>query len=143
MATNAPRCVWTRRRSPHLVRIEYDTLDRLAIDTRRASAWVLPEHEQEFLAFNAFAMRWAQTFLVLAFALTTLSLIAAILGAIVWVGLAVGALGVLVVVFPFATPETVAFLGARAAIRLARGLGLVTASLGLLVAALGWFGLPG
>jgi hypothetical protein len=114
-------------------------MDRIGRPTGPVRLMVLPEHEAALRAHVARARRYGLPFLigvvvigVLAFALALSPIIRPDWEPIATPisGVLVIVLGLLFVAFPFTTPETSAFFGLRASIRIARVLGLLLAALG-------------
>lgn len=110
---------------------------------------MLPEHEASLRAYAARAQRWGRSFLLAVLALTLASMGIAILGAagvlteeavLIAIGAVVGLMGVMVIAFPFPTPETVRAFGVRRSITIARGAGLLTLAVGLGMALIGLAG---
>lgn len=130
-----PRCLWTNRTGEGLREITLPTLDRFAIRAREERVHVLPEHEAELRRFNDYANRYARLFLALMLLGTLALLVFALADSDSGVGVSIALLGLLGIVFPFATPETVQMLGMRSAIRTTRIFGVGVAALGVLIAA--------
>lgn len=104
---------------------------------------MLPEHEAELRAYNRRAARWGRPMLVAVLGLTVALVALAVVGAALGLseaetaggaGALVVALGLVVVAFPFATPETSEALGVRASVRVARVAGVVTVATGVWLA---------
>lgn len=132
------RCIWSGRRGSGLKEITVESTDRFGRVVER-TFHVLPEHEEEFIAFNRYLVRYVRPFLWsvvnLTVAIVVLPLAALLMGAgerLVLTVVAVGVvlLGLLMVVFPFSTPETVRWLGLRRARMVTRVMGFVTMGLG-------------
>lgn len=130
-----PRCLWSNRTGEGLKEITLPTMDRFAIRMREERVYVLPEHEAELRRFNDYANRWGRLFLGLMLLGTLGILVFALDDNDLGIGLSIVLLGVLGVVFPFATPETVQALGVRSAVRTTRILSAGVTVLGVLVAA--------
>lgn len=133
------RCAWTGERSDRLIPAVVDGMDRIGRPTGPVRLLVLPEHEAALRAHVHRARRYGLPFLIgvvvvglLAFALALAPIILPGWEPIATPlsGVLVMVLGLLFVAFPFTTPETSAFFGLRASIRVARALGLLLAALG-------------
>jgi Kef-type K+ transport system membrane component KefB len=119
------------------------TVNRFGTSPREEILAVHPEHEQALRKYTDNARRFGVLFLVsigvsvgagLLLELVLLRMNPAY--ATIGIGLSVALLGVLVAIFPFATPETIAWIGARASRRTARGVGIVLAAAGIVVASI-------
>lgn len=125
------RCVWCHQRDEDLIEVTVVARNRFASRPRETVCLVHPEHEEAFRNHNDYAQRYGFLFLV-----CTGILVAAALfktwGAVGY-GAIVGALGALIMVFPFATPETARVIGAKASIQVARLLGAFLVGLGVLI----------
>jgi len=137
------RCLWCNRPGADVHEIVVTTVNRFGAAPRQATLAVHPEHEQALRAFNERVRRFGGLFLVLvgvclgsALLLELVLLRMSPAYATVGIGLAVALLGGLIAAFPFATPETITWLGGRASMRLARGAGAVLVTAGILVAAI-------
>lgn len=128
--TVQPRCIWSNERHDDLKEVTVLTRDRFARNPQPRTFYVMPEQEEQFRRFSAFALRYSPLFLILMAALLLAMIVLSVLGSEVAVGVTVVLIGLLFVVFPFSTPETVQMMGLRKSIRLARGLGVLTAALG-------------
>jgi hypothetical protein len=133
------RCAWTGERSDRLTSVVVDGIDRIGRPTGPVRLLVLPEHETALRDHVARARRFGLPFLVGVVVIGVLAFGLAMTPMILpgWEpvatplsGLLVILLGLLFVAFPFTTPETSAFFGLRASIRIARVLGLLLAALG-------------
>lgn len=126
-----PRCTWTGRHSDEVKEVRLEVLDYFGIRTRDETFTVLPEHEEDLRRFVAYHRRFGR----LTILLIVLSFVAmVVLDTPLGVGLSMLGIGVLMLVFPFATPGTVQMIGTRASIRTVRFLGMVTILIGLLMA---------
>lgn len=113
------RCIWSNRKDPGTREITLTPVNRLS---RPETVRVCPAHEPRFRAFHAYADRYGNWFLALfglivfgAFMSIPLGISEAVAG-----GAVLLATGVLMVVFPFATPQTVQMLGVRTSVFLVR-----------------------
>ena len=107
--------------------------------------YVHPQHEEAFLRNHERIQRRGRQLVLIVVSLLVVvpgvEIVTVVLGAlsvgIVIIGIAVSLLGVVFILYPFATPETVALLGLRRSIIVVRWCGLVTVILGLVVAVIG------
>ena len=109
------RCIWSKRKDPGTREITLEPRDRF---TRPQTVWVCPAHEAQVRAYHAYSERYGGWFLAFfglivfgAFMSIPLGISEAVGGGAVLV-----ASGMLMVVFPFATPQTVQMLGVRASV---------------------------
>lgn len=134
------RSIWTGRRAAPLIEVSIPSISRLGTPAGETTVFVEPEHEAELRRFAHFAQRNGRRALALLVAGTILALVGALLVAAwppgMWlVAAATLLLGVTIVVFPFATPETVAWLGLERSRLIARIGGAVLITMALWV---GW-----
>jgi hypothetical protein len=141
-----PKCLWTGTHSDRAIQIEVQGTDRLGRPGDMETVSVLPEHEADLRAYVGLARRFGSILLGGILGLTAVSVIAAVLGAAgvwsdtaaVWaIGASVSGIGVLMIVLPLATPETLQAFGVRRSIQIARVSGAVTFVTGLAIAFFG------
>lgn len=135
------KCIWTGKRDARVMPVTLNTLDRFTVPTER-TYYVLPEYEQSLRDFNDRFVKQGRLFLVLIIGLT-LILPASVLVSLITsfpesiILLSVGGITVLIggviVLFPFATPETAKWLGLKRAMTAARLAGLFTILLGIAI----------
>ncbi|MDG5767854.1 hypothetical protein QA596_10285 [Balneolales bacterium ANBcel1] len=103
---------------------------------------MLPEYEQQFLAFHRRFVRYARPFflgilglVVLLLTVTLLPFIFPVSHSVILFGVGgiTVVMGVLIMRFPFATPETVDWLGLEMAQKMARWAGLATLATGIVI----------
>ena len=132
-------CTWCGESEGTLKTITVETSNRLGTSTREETMTVHPEHEAELRAFAEQARRYGGRFLLLSLLFGLFIPISGVFAGIIWtsdalitgiVGLSIIVLGVVMYVYPFATPETVDMLGVKSSQRLVRILSIVTAALG-------------
>lgn len=137
-----PKCIWTGRRDERAIKVTISTLGRLASPTEK-TVHILPEHEEKLRDFNSSFVKEGRTFLywmmgtvivipflvVAGLILTSLySVPQSILLALV--GLPVVLIGVLMLRYPYSTPETVKWLGIAKSVKVVRWCGIGTIALG-------------
>lgn len=125
------RCIWSNRRDPGTREVTLEPPNR---STRPETVHVCPAHEAQFRAFHAYSERYGGWFL----ALLGLFVLAALIAIVVEVEEATIAwavptlVGAVMLIFPFATPQTVQMLGVRASVLLVRIGGAVLFGWGIL-----------
>jgi len=132
-------CTWCGKSEAPLKTITVETTNRFGTSTREETMTVHPEHEAELRAFAEQARRYGGRFLLLSLLFGLFIPMSGVFAGIIWtsdaliagiVGLSIIVLGVVMYVYPFATPETVQMLGVRTSKQVVRGLSVVTAGLG-------------
>lgn len=129
-----PRCAWTHESGPGLERITLPVPNRLGMGAEEETFFVRPEHEADLRRFINYVRRYGRLFLLLIVLLSITTLGFALAENLLGVGISVLLTGIVLIIFPFATPETVKGLGLSRAIKLTRILGGVVAALGLFIA---------
>lgn len=109
------RCIWSNRRDPGTREVKLESPNRF---TGPETVQVCPAHEAQLRAFRAYSERYGGWFLALLGGLVLAALIAVVVEVeekvIAW---AVPTLvGSAMVVFPFATPQTVRMLGVHVSV---------------------------
>ena len=132
------RCAWTNEESDRVKEIVVDMPDRLAMHPKPTTFYVLPEYEQRLRRFIRHLERFGLKFLLSILILVMALPIAAVMRRYPLLGVVVVLMGIDLVVFPFATPETVKLLGFGSSIVLVRAIGFVAIVIGLSVAATAW-----
>lgn len=134
-----PKCIWTNQRSDRLKEIEIETAGRFGAGRKKETVYVLEEHEQKVRNFASHVDRNALRFTLFMLALPFVGVVAALLTAInefiglVVVGGMLVLLGIVLIVYPFATPLTVKVLGLRRSILIARFSGVVIILMGIVL----------
>lgn len=131
------RCIWSNEKGDHLKEIKVTTLSPFATRTREETVFISPEHESEFRRFNTYELRYGRLFVAIILAGTVLLTAFALAGSSLGAGLTTIAMGILTLLFPFATPETVRIHGLRSSIQMARRLAMLGMGLGVLAILLG------
>lgn len=126
------RCIWSNERGEHLKEITATTLSPFAAHKREQRVWVMPEHEAEFRRFNAYELRYGRLFVGLVLAVIILLVVFVVTGSALGAGLTTIGVGILSLIFPFATPETVQLHGTRKSIQMVRRLAVVGIGIGVL-----------
>lgn len=122
------RCIWCNQAGGELERVVVESSNRFAVSPETKEYWVHTNHRQQFLAFNERKERYGKLFLIAMLApfgiLIVLEPILVIMDkpriALATVGAIVMAVGFAAIALPFATPETVRWLGLRRAIAIVR-----------------------
>ena len=138
-------CAWSGDTSDRLVQITIPAVDGLGRRTAPRVVHVLPEHREHVEDYARQAQRRARPFTLALGSLIVVVLAAALLGGAgvldeqavaLAIGVALAALGALLVIIPFTTPQTIEAFGIRRSIRAARVIGVVTIALGSVIAAM-------
>lgn len=128
------KCIWSNQYSDDL--IEINTTHK----SDQQSYFVLPEYETQTNDFLVYIDKHSTRFMV---SLITLLLIMSIAVAVLEpfrefiVGGCLVLLGVLMMKYPFATPQTVEMMGFRSSIKFVKGLSIVVMVLGVIIGLLG------
>jgi archaellum biogenesis protein FlaJ (TadC family) len=118
------KCIWTGTRDPRVIAITLKTLDNFTAPTEK-TFHVLPEYEQNLRRFNEKFVKWGRKFMTLIFGLILLLPVSVIIALIFSVsdsiilyavGVIISLFGLALVLFPFATPETVTWMGLKKSI---------------------------
>lgn len=139
------RCIWSGRADERVREVRVRVPDRFGRGASERAFWVLPEHEDAFRRFCDQSRRHGLRFLVLLAA----SVLVLIGGAVVAVsgrpqlgmtvvGGCMVAQGLLILRYPFSTPETVQLLGVANSIKVVRTVAVFNLLVGLGVVALEW-----
>ncbi|MHC4758691.1 MAG: hypothetical protein ACYTE8_08535 [Planctomycetota bacterium] len=136
-----PRCAWCYKQSYELKEVTILSTNLSATKRREISFHVCPEHEGNLCKFYDRVRRYALLFL----GLIAMSLIGLITSAIFhdnyWSGflfvLSFASIGLVFILFPFCTPETISIMGVAKSIKIARIMGGVIFALGFIVLVLG------
>jgi hypothetical protein len=135
--TMQKRCIWSNEKGEPLKEITVTTLSPFATRTRKETVFVSPEHESEFRQFNAHVLRYGRVLVGIIVAGTVLLVGFALSGSSLGAGLTTIAMGIVTLLFPFATPETVQVHGLRRSIQMSRRLGMLGIGIGILAILLG------
>jgi len=114
------RCAWTNEPADDLKKVVLVVPNRFGIRPAPKTFFVLPEYEEKLRKFVQLGHRFGLAFLTSMLVLTLAVPIAALTRRYVLAGTLVAAEGVLLIIFPFATPETVRSLGIGPSITLVR-----------------------
>lgn len=122
------RCVWCNQSDGDLVEVIVDSSNRFANSSQPTRYMVHPEHRDAFLTFHERKERYGKRFLFavfgIAIALAVLEPILLLMEvpriAVGLCGVLVSAIGVVAIILPFGTPETVSWLGWRRTISVVR-----------------------
>lgn len=128
------KCAWCNKQSDNLKEIIILNTSLFASKRREISYFVCPEHESKLRRFYDQVRRYALLFL----GFITLSLIGLITPTIYsdsyWSGYlfitSFTSVGLILIIFPFCTPETIAVTGAAKSIKIARIIGGLIFALG-------------
>ncbi len=129
------RCVWSNRESVNLKEVVLDAPNRIGMRPAPRAFHVLPEYEEELRRFIERVRRFAVLFVSLMTLLSVATVFCAVLGQLTFLGLTVVLMGLVLLVLPFPTPETVNAFGLKKSIILVRAIALVVIVLGVYLAA--------
>ena len=119
------RCAWSNQESDQLKEVTLVAPNRLGLQPKPRTFQVLPECEAALRSFISRLERFGLLFTLSVLASSIAMVVAAALGKYAVIPWMVAVTGVLLIVFPFATPETVARLGFKTSITVVRFLGAV------------------
>ncbi|MFD2531795.1 hypothetical protein [Gracilimonas halophila] len=138
---NKQKCIWSGKKTTDVKPVTLETLDRFTIPTEK-TFYVLPEFESKLREFNDRFITYGRTFLYLIIGLTILLVVVPLLVLALSVsekflllvtGFITSLMGIVVVIFPFTTPETIHWLGIRKAQKIGRFVGFLTLILGIVI----------
>ena len=132
------KCIWCNKESEQIKEITVLAKNRFGVKPREVNCFVCSKHEEKFRQFNDQVRRYALLFICL-IAISLLGLI----GAACWTGnnsypaaylstASFAFMGLVFIVFPFCTPETIAMMGVAKSIKIARIIGGVIFALGVI-----------
>lgn len=137
-----PKCIWTGNRDDRVIEVTISTLGRLASPAEK-TVHVLPEHEEKLRDFNSSFVKEGRTFLYWMMGTVIMMPILVVTGLILTalysmpqsillalVGLPVALIGILMLRYPYSTPETVEWLGIKKSVKVVRWCGIGTIALG-------------
>lgn len=136
-----PKCIWSGKRDNRVKAITLKTLDRFSFPTEK-EFHVLPEYEQNLREYNKKLCAHGRTFLLFILTLSAILMTAPVFVLLLEVpeslilyavGVLIASLGIGIIFYPFATPETVKWLGLERAIKIARYTGVIMILLGILI----------
>lgn len=133
-----PKCIWTGKRDASVKPVTLQTLDRFTIPTEK-TFHISGEYEQELYRFNEKYRKYGRFFLYTVICLTFLIIAVPLALAatgisdliLTSIGTITALTGILIVIFPFPTHETVHRLGLDSAQKLVRTAGYLTVLVGL------------
>lgn len=131
------KCAWCNKQNDKLKKIEILSTNLSAVKRREILYYVCPEHEPQLCKFYDRVRRHALLFL----GFIALSLLGLIVPAIFhnndWSGyvfiLSFACIGLVLILFPFYTPETVSMMGVAKSIKIARIMGGIILTTGIIV----------
>ncbi|MCC5855865.1 MAG: hypothetical protein JJU10_09335 [Idiomarina sp.] len=141
--TATHKCMWTGQQDSRTIAISLLTVDRVGKPVEK-TAYVLPEHEQALRRSNRSFANHGRLFFRVMMILVFTSLLTAILSIFApvsddlllsFMGICLALAGGLFIVFPFASHETIDWLGTRKASLLSRSLGVAIAVVGIVILA--------
>jgi hypothetical protein len=123
-------CIWSNRFDEPVREVELELLNRWGMRIERKAVVVCAAHEPEVRRFAGLETGWGRLAMPLTLILTVLAIAGTFVEPLALTSGSIVAMGVLFLIFPFATPETVSMMGLEKSIHLARFGGLVLIALG-------------
>ena len=124
------RCAWSNQESDRLKEVTLVTPNQLGLQPTPRTFQVLPECELALRRFISRLERFGLLFALSVLAISIGMVVAAALGRFALIPWMVALTGALVIVFPFATPQTVSRFGFKTSITVVRFFGGVLVVLG-------------
>ena len=135
-----PKCIWSNKEDERVKEITALATDSFGLNPQEKTFFVLPEYEHDFRRFMDRAVRYSRLFLGLVALSMIILLVGVLLSAALGghpgptvIGLSLWFLGVVMILLPFSTPETVRIMGIAKAVMFVRLFGGVTIGLGVFV----------
>ena len=129
------KCIWCNKESEQIKEITVLAKNRFGVKPREVNCFVCSKHEEKFRKFNDRVRRYSLVFI----GLVIISLIA-LMGVNCWRGdngiatylsiASIAFMGLVFIVFPFSTPETVLMIGFAKSIIVVRIIGGIFFALG-------------
>jgi len=134
------KCIWSNKEDERVKEITVLATDSFGLNPQEKTFFVLPEYEDDFRRFMDREVRYSRLFL----GLVGLSLLILLVGVLLSaaegghpgptvIGFSLLFLGVVIILLPFSTPETVRMMGIAKAVRFVRFFGGVIICLGAFV----------
>jgi len=117
------RCAWCNQESDELKEVTIVTPNRLGLQPQPRTFQVLPQYEPDLRRYISRLERFGLLFALLILTISIGMVLAAALGRFAYIPWMVALTGVLVIVFPFATPQTVSRFGFKTSITVVRFVG--------------------
>lgn len=125
------RCIWSNSLDDPVRDVEIEMLNRWGTRVERKVVSVCPAHEAEVREYAALGTEWGRLFLPLVLILTVAMVVGAHGNSLLLAAAPLIGMGILALILPFCTPETVQMVGIQTSIRLARLSGLILIALGI------------
>lgn len=131
------RCAWTAERADELTEVWLTVPNRWGGSPHEQRFLVSPEHESELRSYAHRLTRFGRLYVTLMVVFVLAAIAFAVLGSRTGEVASLLGMGVILVAFPFATPETVRIEGVRSSVRHTRiaGAALTVLGIGLLIGA--------
>ena len=113
-------CAWSNDQSETVEAVSIPLVDWFGRTIGSATVYVLPQNNEVLTRHMRFRSRYARASFLIMIVLLAVLVISALFHTMWLVGVTLFAMAVLIWTFPFATPQTVAILGARKSIAAAR-----------------------
>ena len=129
------RCAWTGKRAGELKEVWLTVPNRWGGSPHEERFLVSPEYESELRSYTQRLTRYGGLYVILVIASILAMITFAMLGSMTGGVVSLLGMGLILVAFPFATPETVQIEGVRTSVRHTRiaGAALVVVAVGLLI----------
>lgn len=136
-----PKCIWTGTIDSRVIPVKLKTLNRISTPTEK-TFYVLPEFEQELRDYIKRFVKHGRLFLILVCGLILILPVIALVAIIfsfpdssilISVGIITTLFGVVILFFPFTTPETIHWLGLKRAIFTSHFTGIIIIILGIYI----------
>ena len=114
------RCAWCNKESDEVKEVTIVTPNRLGLQPKPRTFQVLPQHEPDLRRYISRLERFGLLFALLVLTISVGMVLAAALGRFAYIPWMVALTGALLIVFPFATPETVSRFGFKTSIAVVR-----------------------
>lgn len=124
------KCVWCNRSGGELKAIKLTVWNSFATAQREVTLNVHPQHEQQARKLSQRRLRFARLFLLAILSLSAIALVTVLIAPTV-TSVSLVLMGVVFIVLPFVTDETINLMGMRSGMWLARAGGAIFIVMGL------------
>ncbi len=128
------KCVWCNKKAPNLKEIRISVVGRFGVGKHDTTMNVCSNYcEKKLRGFVEYANKYALLFICSIFGALLVMIASSVLRIPMVIPIAVCMLGILVIIFPFATPETVGIIGVKKSITIIRVLGFMVFFMGAFI----------
>lgn len=117
---NENRCIWSGEYTDELIPVEVESVSRFGKRMGRKIYFVQPEYKERLQSFCSFASRYSRWSLLILLLSILFFIYTSINYDLRGGGIGFASIGVVTYIFPFATPETIYWLGIRKSIKVVR-----------------------